>query len=455
MPTGSAELTCLPVTYDTLALILPSGSTGHLTVGKDHCAPLPHRARIYTYIQPLTHSDTPTRHYTNHCHPSQVLTLDMDLTPPSLTASPYSPQRKSIDSPPPYAYCQPEASSVDFAALTSLDHPSYNVPPPYGSFIDPLLSDQCVNGSAHMTSLDSMTSTGHWNNHSVAVAGSPQGSATSTMPHLLSSSEYDHFHSYEQTCLPITAYATTAGPYGRPTPQHSPAFMHTSPSSTADLPGREQTAFPPHHRASFSFPTEQTVSKADATNVLSYRPLDQDHSFTPPSRPLHQRLPSGYLQELQQSQPPVHTGSFPAHLATQPPPQLPLTTTKQASKMHPGQPRYVRQRTTRERPARRRLTSVAEANHQCEVKGCGKYFSRNYNYKSHMETHKEEREKPFVCKEPNCSKKFVRKTDLQRHHKSVHDKERSHECDFCSRMFARKDTLRRYAPPTFCPCHSR
>jgi hypothetical protein len=109
-------------------------------------------------------------------------------------------------------------------------------------------------------------------------------------------------------------------------------------------------------------------------------------------------------------------------------------------------PSFVQERRFRvSRPRRppRRLTTKEEANFQCEVKGCGKLFSRSYNFKAHMETHDEKREYPFPCLVNDCNKKFVRKTDLQRHHQSVHMKERNHKCDFCGRLFARKDTLRR------------
>ncbi|KAG7150040.1 Zinc finger protein PLAG1 like [Verticillium longisporum] len=61
-----------------------------------------------------------------------------------------------------------------------------------------------------------------------------------------------------------------------------------------------------------------------------------------------------------------------------------------------------------------------------------------------METHDDKREYPFPCQIGDCNKRFVRKTDLQRHHQSVHTKERNHKCDYCSRLFARKDTLRRH-----------
>ncbi|KAH8816279.1 hypothetical protein F5884DRAFT_216360 [Xylogone sp. PMI_703] len=97
----------------------------------------------------------------------------------------------------------------------------------------------------------------------------------------------------------------------------------------------------------------------------------------------------------------------------------------------------------RTRPPRK-LTTKEEANFQCQVNGCGKLFSRSYNFKAHMETHDASREYPFPCPIEDCTKKFVRKTDLQRHHQSVHMKQRNHKCDYCGRYFARKDTLRRH-----------
>lgn len=91
----------------------------------------------------------------------------------------------------------------------------------------------------------------------------------------------------------------------------------------------------------------------------------------------------------------------------------------------------------------RKLTTKEEANYQCDFEGCGKLFGRSYNYKAHMETHDQSREYPFPCTQKDCEKKFVRKTDLQRHHQSVHMKQRNFRCDYCARLFARKDTLRR------------
>lgn len=91
----------------------------------------------------------------------------------------------------------------------------------------------------------------------------------------------------------------------------------------------------------------------------------------------------------------------------------------------------------------RKLTTKEDANFHCHVKGCEKLFGRSYNFKAHVETHASH-EYPFPCPLKDCDKKFVRKTDLQRHHQSVHMKQRNHRCDYCSRYFAREDTLRKY-----------
>ena len=66
---------------------------------------------------------------------------------------------------------------------------------------------------------------------------------------------------------------------------------------------------------------------------------------------------------------------------------------------------------------RRQLTTAAEANHTCRV--CGKLFGRSYNFKAHMETHDSGRVYAHPCLVKTCGKKFVRKTDLTRHHQSV------------------------------------
>ena len=70
---------------------------------------------------------------------------------------------------------------------------------------------------------------------------------------------------------------------------------------------------------------------------------------------------------------------------------------------------------------KRQRTTPEEATHECRV--CGKLFKRSYNWKSHMETHNPERKYPHPCTamigNSPCTKKFQRKTDLDRHVDSV------------------------------------
>ncbi|ROT34943.1 hypothetical protein SODALDRAFT_321039 [Sodiomyces alkalinus F11] len=114
------------------------------------------------------------------------------------------------------------------------------------------------------------------------------------------------------------------------------------------------------------------------------------------------------------------------------------------SRLQQQQQQQQQHELSRRKRSPRRLTTLEEANFQCEVPGCGKLFNRNYNFKAHMETHDKNREYPFPCQVEGCRKKFVRRTDLQRHHSSIHAKEKNHKCDYCGRPFARKDTLRRH-----------
>ena len=66
---------------------------------------------------------------------------------------------------------------------------------------------------------------------------------------------------------------------------------------------------------------------------------------------------------------------------------------------------------------RRSLTTDETAKCWCQI--CGKPFRRTYNLRAHVETHNPLREQPFECVFPDCSKRFVRKTDLERHKETV------------------------------------
>ena len=90
---------------------------------------------------------------------------------------------------------------------------------------------------------------------------------------------------------------------------------------------------------------------------------------------------------------------------------------------------------------RRRLTTPAEANHVCRV--CGKLFRRSTHFKTHKETHDPSRVYAHKCSARGCGKSFAREPDLERHHQSVHMKQRNYQCELCGKLFARSDTSRR------------
>ncbi|ODH29340.1 hypothetical protein ACO22_03767 [Paracoccidioides brasiliensis] len=90
----------------------------------------------------------------------------------------------------------------------------------------------------------------------------------------------------------------------------------------------------------------------------------------------------------------------------------------------------------------RRNPYGAAGKYTCEK--CGMKFTRNSNCKSHMKIHDPNRKFPYKCAAPQCTQKFTRKTDLERHVDSVHKKLRQHGCDQCGHYFARQDTLRRH-----------
>lgn len=98
--------------------------------------------------------------------------------------------------------------------------------------------------------------------------------------------------------------------------------------------------------------------------------------------------------------------------------------------------------THRERGRGRRQTDPARSQYRCHL--CpDKGFQRQYNFKQHLLTHDDKREKNHICQAADCGRAFVRKTDLSRHETSVHKKERLYKCRKCTSSFARKDTCRR------------
>jgi uncharacterized Zn-finger protein len=68
---------------------------------------------------------------------------------------------------------------------------------------------------------------------------------------------------------------------------------------------------------------------------------------------------------------------------------------------------------------RKKRTYTKPENALCSCHICGKPFQRSYNLRAHLETHDPDRDHPNECEYPDCGRRFVRRTDLLRHKKSV------------------------------------
>ncbi|KAH7134851.1 hypothetical protein B0J13DRAFT_92443 [Dactylonectria estremocensis] len=357
----------------------------------------------------------------------------MDLTPPSLTTSPVPPQLKSFESPPSLSQtsCAPEDPGASYPSPSHLTRPltilaSHNcIPTSFMSqrFSDPenILHPSATMSHAPWVAPDEM-------------AAAPTSVSSSTVSNILPA-DYDSFATYEP-CVPSSF--GTHEPYLPPPPNHS--FSHPPPPPT----GGPARVPPIPTRHSYGYLHDASGQRMRMESSPAYcQDFERPHYSTsvPASAPYSSEgshFGPNLQSDLGDSSPvPV----WPKQDCDTS--QIYLNPQAQGSDL--GQDRRIQKPARARRPPRKHTTKE-EANFQCEVKGCGKFFSRSYNYKSHLETHDEKREYPFPCPVDGCTKKFVRKTDLQRHHQSVHMKERNHKCDFCGRLFARKDTLRRQVP---------
>jgi hypothetical protein len=93
-------------------------------------------------------------------------------------------------------------------------------------------------------------------------------------------------------------------------------------------------------------------------------------------------------------------------------------------------------------PGKGRRDSVhSERRYICAV--CSRAFDKKYNLREHEKKHDPSRTSQFACPEPGCGKRLGRKTDVNRHVQSVHEKAKKFACTKCYKRFDRKDTLSR------------
>jgi hypothetical protein len=360
----------------------------------------------------------------------------MDLTPQS-ARSPKSPYRYPSNPQPLYEYPSPAQSDSRYKSTDSLQG--------LGVYSG-AMSGSTVENSSSVTHDQSSTATNAWPTTALQHRITP-GSSHST-PNILSA-EYDPFAPFH--------------------PPASSSFTHdiysAQTAEVAVLPASPVPSANTSQRSSFSSaPTSEIFTQA--SSIHSYTPrikMEEPSDYSTGSESMMLSSPQlnhGLLVTSASSYPGSleatfyhdqdwSRGEYSNHhdlpsISSLPIPQYGSRSESQDRASSGSQDQRRTPSTIARTRQPRKLTTKEDANFQCHVKGCGKLFGRSYNFKAHMETHDATREYPFPCPLKDCNKKFVRKTDLQRHHQSVHMKQRNHRCDYCSRNFARKDTLRRY-----------
>ncbi|PBP25751.1 putative Transcriptional regulator prz1 [Diplocarpon rosae] len=354
----------------------------------------------------------------------------MDMTPQSSRSS-ASPYRYTSDPQPLYEYPSPAQTDSPYQSTDSHQD--------LGLYCYPDSTD--VESSDFSTDIPPPPVTNNWPTND--LHSDPHRSAQS-IPNI-PSGEYDPFASFSPTVA--AAYSTD--------------IYSSYPAKTSILPAPPLLSGNTSHRSSLSSAPTSEIFTRDAT-THSYTPVVKmeeypeyisDHEGMLLSSPLPNRnmivtsanqYPGSLEADFYQDHSSMEWPKVECLPQELPSISFPLTPNDRCSESQEI-PRHNRRPSTMTRTRQlRKLTTKEDANFQCNIKGCGKLFGRSYNYKAHMETHDAGREYPFPCSTQDCNKKFVRKTDLQRHHQSVHMKERNHRCDYCGRFFARKDTLRRH-----------
>ena len=216
---------------------------------------------------------------------------------------------------------------------------------------------------------------------------------------------------------------------GSPMPWNSGlAFPHSRSMENRQYPTVAHTSVS-HRSSQSSSRTMSNYGREDTEHAYAPVKLEANAEWTADDSP----SPGHPLPDppLTVSPERLSTGIFPYSVAYNPPP-MPKYDAAAEDRLHNNDYHGIydtRRRDTGRRDAtvgaapthrtriRRNPTTPENANFTCDV--CGKLFQRSYNHKTHMEIHDPRREFPNPCTYPNCNKKFVRRTDLMRHEKSV------------------------------------
>lgn len=352
----------------------------------------------------------------------------MDLMPP-LVPSP---------SCTPKTYCRSESSITDCPS-PDLVGQHYSINSIYDLGLSCSMASPYDTGASSLSRLDHQDVQPEWKwNPAVALHPSLTTSRESVSSN--THADYDPYPSYDGT---FSHYTYPSGPLPI---SRSPAPLSTSKMATAYPPiGVSSSSRTPrqlqrdHANHGYSHAVEGSQYPSSSIAHASYPPTINDPSISSQMR--HMAGPTGSSGVLDDSASDWHKAdryvTDSDHLQQHP--DVGSHSAGLLSMTHDAQAGGG----TRPRRAPRKLTTKDDANFECGVEGCGKLFSRSYNYKAHMETHREKRDYPFPCQVSDCTKKFVRKTDLRRHHQSVHMKERNYKCEYCGRGFSRRDTLGR------------
>ncbi|KAL9118215.1 MAG: hypothetical protein Q9187_005242 [Circinaria calcarea] len=315
----------------------------------------------------------------------------------------------------------------------------------------------CYPTSAHSESLAAGNGPGRGLGLYPGSLAPSQACELASSPHTVDNWSHMH-HEYSQAPQPPDIFSAAFDPFSGFASAPNNGMINVS---SPEAPALDFCQTPPNS----NLQSHRTSVSSSYTGSDDYSQSGSEYAYTPKvkTEEAGEWYPSAgndhILQRNLSSQGPlVYTPALPSSQAedvyrSQPVEWLKPDATGYIAELHPSPDSRLQRfdvqpilpSVTRTKKKRQR-TTPEEATHECKV--CGKLFKRSYNWKSHMETHNPERKYPHPCTamvgNTQCTKRFQRKTDLDRHVDSVHLKARNHKCPLCGNRFARRDTLRRH-----------